>query len=192
MDAKKTLKELNKFQRTLWGLQSQMGTEASGGSGEGKQAVLSALAAAKPALEILEHALRKRVTDAPNAPGALGEKPRFSKPVNLKKEAKSKSNSKSSLNSRSWSKVTPQDSEPLEPAAAFFERTSKLKVKSFVWAAKALGISVTADEEVARSAFRMHAKTLHPDANSDPQAPEAFQALKIALDEFLEFKRTSL
>ena len=64
------------------------------------------------------------------------------------------------------------------------ELAKRYKEGSLPWAAKVLGVPVTADLERARKQFRLRARDFHPDSSSHPRAVEAFHLLQRAWEAF--------
>lgn len=64
------------------------------------------------------------------------------------------------------------------------EMAQRYKEGTLPWAAKILGVPVTADLERARKHFRLRAREFHPDASSHPRALEAFHLLQRAWEAF--------
>ena len=56
----------------------------------------------------------------------------------------------------------------------------RLKPGTLPWAAKLIGVPVTADRERARRQYRVRAREFHPDLSRHPRAQEAFTLLQEA------------
>ncbi|MCA2961606.1 MAG: J domain-containing protein [Silvanigrellales bacterium] len=74
--------------------------------------------------------------------------------------------------------------EPAPLVDDILELAKRYKEGSLPWAAKVLGIPVTADLERARKQFRLRARDFHPDASNHPRTVEAFHLLQRAWEAF--------
>jgi DnaJ domain len=182
VDSKKILKEIAKLQKVIWE------------SDANKVAVLAPyLSSAKTALSELERQLRSLDSQASYATQSTlaSLRPDTKKSEMPKRPVFGGRLSKTQQRKQDAQMQAAQEADEGEFCAVsdLLAKSAKLKARSLPWAAKILGIPVTADPEQAKSAFRIRAKLIHPDSSKHPSASEAFQSLKFALDDFLMFEQ---
>jgi hypothetical protein len=179
MDSQKLLKDLSKLQKSLWEVNL---TEFPN--------LAHSVANARSAFTELENLLRKdqaaakrkmfgqKVVQGSDVPAAGAKRNVFGNGFKAAKKPKS----------RTINKETPTAEDEDCAVSELLQKIASLKPRTLPWAAKVLGIAVTADAEQANLAFRSRAKLLHPDVSQHPKASEVFQSLQWALEDFIRYE----